>query len=225
MKPRLAVPILLSVAVLGLVYWAPGLLARAAAQEQVTTTAAAAATLPGVSGEYEYVGSNKCKKCHIKEYKSWEDTKMAKAFETLKPGQASEAKQKFNLDPAKDYTKDETCLACHTTGYGKAGGYAIPDPNDAKAVRAMSKLEGVGCESCHGPGSAYIDVFEEIMKSRRKYKVDELYAVGLTKIEATTCTECHNDKSPTHTEAFDFEKQKEKKEELHEHVELQQREG
>jgi hypothetical protein len=177
--------------------------------------------------KYEYVGDSKCKKCHIKEHKSWSKTAKGKAFETLKPGEKADAKKAHGLDPDKDYTKDETCLACHTQGFGHKGGYAVPDPADKNAVKAASKLEGVGCESCHGPGSAYIEVFEDIMKSKRKYKVEELHAVGLTKIEESTCTACHNDKSPTFDSAkgFNYEEAKNKRDEIHELVEIKQREG
>jgi formate-dependent nitrite reductase cytochrome c552 subunit len=207
----------------GLVAWT-GFTSRAIAGEGVAA-AAVATSMPAITGEYEYVGSKKCKKCHMKEHKSWAETKMGQAFNVLKPGEASEAKERFKLDPAKDYTKDETCLPCHTTGFGHAGGYAMPDPNDKKAVKKAKKLESVGCESCHGPGSAYVKVFDEILKSKRSYKVDELYAVGLTKIDATTCTTCHNDTGPTYdpSKPFDFEQQKDQ--DSHERLPLKQREG
>ena len=122
----------------------------------------------GDEGAPTYVGSNKCKKCHLTNHKSWAKTKMGKALETLKPGNATEAKTKHGLEPDKDYTKDESCLKCHTTGFGSDGGYVIPDETDKKAVRRAKKLAGVGCESCHGPGSRYIKVFEDIFKSKRR---------------------------------------------------------
>jgi len=174
--------------------------------------------------DYQFTGNKSCKKCHLNVEKAWQETKHAKAFDTLKPGNAKEAKEKAKLDPAKDYSKDEVCVACHVVGFKQPGGYAIPDPADEKAVKAAAKMENVGCENCHGPGGKYSEVFEEIAKSGRKYKVDELYAVGLKKVEAATCTACHNEKGPTHTgEAFDFEKMKEKG--VHAHEPLKQREG
>lgn len=173
---------------------------------------------------YAYVRSSKCKKCHIKEHKSWKKTKMAKAFETLKPGQAVEAKLKFKLDPQKDYTRDTACLKCHTTGFGHKGGYAIPDPSDKKQVKTAKKLQGVGCESCHGPGSEYIKVFTEIFKSKRKYNIEELYAVGLTKMDAGACTQCHNEEGPTHDPSKPFDFAAMKAQDAHENVPLKQRE-
>src|SRR5262245_3654956 len=73
--------------------------------------------------EPKYEGSKSCQKCHFKEYGSWQKTQMAQAFKSLKPGEKAEVKTKINLDPAKDYTKEAKCVACHVTGYGKPGGY------------------------------------------------------------------------------------------------------
>ena len=151
----------------------------------------------------EYVGSHKCKICHSKEYKSWAKTEMGKALNTLKPGEASEARTKAGLDSAKDYTTDESCLGCHTTAFGK-GGFAIEA--DEKKAKKMNKAFGaVGCESCHGPGSEYVKLHTEIKKSKRTYKVEEMYAAGMTKIEESTCTACHNDKSPTSAGEFKYD--------------------
>lgn len=177
----------------------------------------------GQAPKFEYVGSTKCKKCHLPEYKSWEKTKKGHALETLKPGQAKEAKELAKLDSTKDYSRDAQCVKCHTTGFSEKGGYTVPDSQNEAAVKASEKLAHVGCESCHGPGSGYLPIFEEITKSKRKYKVEELHAAGLTKIEKSTCTSCHNEQSPTFKE-FDFEKMKEKRDQIHEKVELKQRE-
>lgn len=196
-----------------------------AADRTVAATAAMAlSSAPGQDTSYTYVGSKKCKKCHIKQHKSWAKTRMGKAIEILQPGNSKEAKEKFNIDVNEDFTKDPTCLKCHTTGFGMPGGYAVPDPNDKKAVRKAKKLEGVGCESCHGPGSEYVKVFDEIQKAKRNYKVEELYAVGLTKIDESTCKVCHNQESPSigPDDVFDYAQRKE--EGTHEHFELKQRE-
>jgi len=173
---------------------------------------------------YAYVGSKKCKKCHIKQYKSWEKTRMSHAFEILVPGQHKEAKEKFHVDVTTDFTKNAKCLKCHTVGFGKEGGYATADPSDKKATRRAKKLMGVGCECCHGPGSAYIKVFKEILKSKRKYKQAELYAVGLNKIGESVCKTCHNEESPTINPGDSFDYEKRKKQGTHEHFPLKQRE-
>lgn len=177
--------------------------------------------------EFAYVGSKKCKMCHKEQYKSWEETTHAKAFELLKPGNASEAKAKFKLDPAKDYSTDESCLACHVLGFGKTGGYAVPDAADEKAVKKMEKLASVGCESCHGPGKEYCVLKKDIKKEKRKYKFEEMAAAGMIKIEESTCTRCHNDKSVTYDESkvLKYEEMLKNDKAIHAHVPLELREG
>ncbi len=100
-----------------------------------------------VADDFAYDGRKKCSGCHKSQYKSWKQTGHAKALESLRAGEKSEAKEKAGLDPAKDYSEDKKCIACHTTGFGMEGGYEIEDPSKYTV--------GVGCESCHGPGKKY----------------------------------------------------------------------
>lgn len=171
-----------------------------------------------------YVGSKTCKKCHMKQHKSWEKTKMAQTFEVLKSGQNADKKTEAKLDPAKDYTSDEQCLKCHVVGFGTESGYTIPAADDKKAQRNAKKMMGVGCESCHGPGSEYTKLHKEIQDNKRKYKVEEMYAAGMTKIDAQVCAKCHNAESPFAIEGQDFDYEKRKDEGIHEHFPLQYRE-
>jgi hypothetical protein len=228
-KGRMIGTLVVALGMMVLVAW--GLTSPVSADHNVAAVSSApqmvaAAGLAEGEEEYSYVGSKKCKMCHKEQYKSWEQTKKFKTLDILKPGESAESKTKAGLDPSKDYTKDESCLECHTTGFGKKGGYAIPDPADEKAVKKAGKLAGGGCECCHGPGSAYVELHKEIKKAKRMYKVEEMYAVGLTKIEEKTCTACHNEKSPTYdptASPFDFEKMKD--DGGHDHFPLQYREG
>ncbi len=133
-----------------------------------------------------YVGAKTCKACHIKQYKSWEQTTMAKSFENLKPGVKAEEKKKAGLDPNKDYTGDKNCLKCHTTGYGKQGGF--------KSLADTPDLINVQCESCHGPGGD----FKEVMKKDKQFKIAEARAAGLVvpNEKLNNCMDCHGGDSP-----------------------------
>jgi hypothetical protein len=84
-------------------------------------------------GASRYIGVNACAVCHAEEYRFWKKTGHARAYATL----VDEHKQ-FNLD----------CVSCHVTGYEKPGG---------STVTHVEKLENVGCENCHGPGSRHVD--------------------------------------------------------------------
>ncbi|MEE8329564.1 MAG: cytochrome c family protein, partial [Thermodesulfovibrionia bacterium] len=134
----------------------------------------------------EYLGVKKCKMCHIKQYKAWKKTNMATSFESLKSGIKAEAKKKAGLDPNKDYTSDAKCLGCHTTGYGKPGGF--------KSLAETPKLVGGQCEVCHGPGSDY----RKVMMKNPKYKIAEMKAAGLVvpSEDEKGCLECHGSDSP-----------------------------
>jgi hypothetical protein len=162
--------------------------------------------------EYAFVGNKKCKACHRKQFKSWEETAMAMAFESLKPGVKAEAKTAAGLDPNKDYTTDATCLPCHVLGYGKPGGFVSADETPEAA--------GVGCESCHGAGAGYIEDGYMTLKNK-EYKQSELVAVGLNLIdEAKDCTVCHNANSPTGPDPYVFNYEEQRLEGSHEHIEM-----
>lgn len=103
-----------------------------------------------VAEENSFVGVKACVKCHDLHGESWATTTHAKAFESLKPGARKDAKVKAKLDPNKDYTADEQCVGCHSTGFGKPGGYELGAKPGGKRM-----LGSVGCESCHGPGGSY----------------------------------------------------------------------
>jgi hypothetical protein len=141
---------------------------------------------------YTYVGAETCGMCHKSEkqgnqFSVWQNSAHAKAFETLQTDTANQiAKAKGLTEPA---AKSWKCLKCHVTGYNL----------DATMLGKKFKIEdGVQCETCHGPGSAYKDM--KIMKDK-----DLAVKNGLIlhdNIEEF-CVSCHNSESPTFVK-FDF---------------------
>ena len=113
----------------------------------------------------EYLGEKKCKKCHIKDHKTWADTKHAEAFSYLNAEQQ----------------KDPECVKCHTTGYGKGGFVSVAESED---------LQNVQCEQCHGPGGEHVPLMDQLKKD----KVDKAEYPADKKINKTPtgCTQCHN---------------------------------
>jgi hypothetical protein len=69
-----------------------------------------------------------------------QDGERVRAPETRCP----ERKKAAGLDPAKDYTKDQECLPCHTVGYGKPGGYV--DPKKTPTISASAAKTAMGRE-------------------------------------------------------------------------------
>ena len=85
----------------------------------------------------EHVGSEACHSCHSAEFATWSSGRHAHAGDTL-----TEA----------DKAADSDCLACHTTGFDRSGGF----PPSA-VLADQPDLGRVGCESCHGPGGDHIE--------------------------------------------------------------------
>ncbi|MHC4424696.1 MAG: cytochrome c family protein, partial [Planctomycetota bacterium] len=168
-----------------------------------------------------YIGVKKCKSCHFKQWNSWRKTKMAQTFEVLKPGVRNEEKTKLKFDPNRDYTKDATCLGCHTSGFGIPGGYIVPADGDAKEQAADNA--GVTCEGCHGPGSKSVEIQEDIKENKRPYKFAELRAVGFHKAGVRSCTPCHNASDPGKEPGYHFAYEEKRKEGQHENIELKYR--
>ncbi len=84
-----------------------------------------------------FVGSEACKTCHTAEYKQWSESHHAHAFEALTQIAKRPAHRHF----------DGECVVCHTVGFGYKSGY--------RNELATPGLKHVGCEACHGPGSAH----------------------------------------------------------------------
>ncbi len=131
----------------------------------------------------EYTGSRACRRCHLREYRSWQQTAHAQIFSLLEPGVRPEAKEKVNLHADVDYRETELCLGCHTVGYGEPSGFV--------SLEETPDLAGVGCETCHGAGGDYIH--DDVMgKDNNDHSFDEVIAKGLIyPVPETVCRQCH----------------------------------
>lgn len=85
-----------------------------------------------------YVGSSACMNCHEDEYANFTTyAKKSKSYQSIE-------RMKKGLTE-KDL---ENCYRCHTTGYGKPGGFVSEEETP--------ELKNAGCEVCHGPGSLHL---------------------------------------------------------------------
>ncbi|MEW6570432.1 MAG: cytochrome c family protein [Nitrospirota bacterium] len=85
-----------------------------------------------------YIGSDKCKQCHQDEYNNFITyAKKATSFRSIERVR-------------KGLTEEELkgCYFCHTTGYGKPGGFISEEKTP--------HLKNAGCEVCHGPGELHV---------------------------------------------------------------------
>lgn len=137
--------------------------------------------------ESSYEGRKKCSSCHKSQFQSWQDTAHGQALKILEGGEKAEAKKRAGLDPDKDYTEDEKCVGCHTTGFGLDGGYDIGDPS--------TYLVNVTCESCHGPGSGYQlrhrEAAERFENQKQAMPRQELVDAGQEFEFVERCNACH----------------------------------
>jgi hypothetical protein len=118
----------------------------------------------------KYVGSESCSECHVEDYETWEETKHAHAWQTL-----------VDAEPVRygwPVTAYPDCVACHTVGYGERSGFVNMD--------RTPRLGSVGCEACHGAGSAHVESGGTTLMGR---------------VGAASCTGCHDFEQ---TPDFDF---------------------
>lgn len=118
----------------------------------------------------KYIGAAKCKMCHNKaekgeQYNKWLASPHAKAMQSLKGADATNPK----------------CLKCHSTAAGV----------DQGLIASITVVEGVSCESCHGPGSLY--KVATVMKDQKASM-----AKGLILPDEKVCKKCHNEESPNY---------------------------
>jgi len=139
------------------------------------------------SQELTYTGAVKCKICHKtekqgKQYPIWQDNQHSKTFAALSSPEAAPKAQEMGVE---NPCESPECLECHAPLHEKA-----PD----------FKEEGVTCEICHGPGSAYKKL--KIMKSRAESVANGLKIYESSEAIKTHCLTCHEN---AHGTSFDFE--------------------
>jgi len=119
--------------------------------------------------ERVYVGAKACGECHPREFANHMNfSKKAASFGSIEV-----------MKPKLTAIEYNECLSCHTTGYGKPGGFV--------SETETPELKNAGCEVCHGPGSLHIE-------SGDPDDIDhDLTMEG--------CIVCHN---PDRVKAFDF---------------------
>jgi hypothetical protein len=87
--------------------------------------------------EAAYVGAEACSSCHEGQYASFmEKSAKAHSWKSLE-----------KMLPKLTEDEKKECYACHTTGYGKPGGFLSLEQTPEKA--------NLSCEACHGPGSLH----------------------------------------------------------------------
>lgn len=139
------------------------------------------------SQEFTYIGAGKCKICHKTEkqgqqFPIWEESKHSKTSSALSSPDAGARAQEMGVENPAESPK---CLKCHAPLFEKAADF---------------KEEGVTCEVCHGPGSAYKKL--SIMKSREESVANGLTVKDSPELRKKFCSTCHEN---AHGQPFDTE--------------------
>ena len=122
--------------------------------EQRARATKAASVVPDKGPHYASSGS--CVNCHSDEFARWTLTGHARAWRVL---------------VERRETENPECIACHTTGYGEAGGFGELSSTNIR------KYKSVQCEMCHGPLGGHPNN-------------TSVEAVAITE---ATCTGCHDE--------------------------------
>jgi hypothetical protein len=146
---------------------------------------AEASKAPAASEGATYVGANKCRMCHTKQFKAWSETPHAAALANMAKADAktvADIAAKLKIEVKDGAAKTDGCISCHVTGFKLAGGFPAADST------RHANVSMVGCESCHGPGSKHI------ASSKETKKTTISKAVG-----TAMCMQCHTpDMSPNY---------------------------
>jgi len=141
--------------------------------------------IPHPSG-VRFLGSKSCEDCHEKEFDIWEETPHSWALDSLvHPGERSEIPRHF----------DPECLSCHVVGWNPQ--MHFPYVSGYLGLDETPLMHNVGCENCHGPGSAHVDA--ETLNADDKELLEKYrLQVRLPLEEAEKkCMDCHDlDNSP-----------------------------
>nr|WP_320191779.1 cytochrome c family protein [uncultured Desulfobacter sp.] len=115
---------------------------------------------PVFAEEKKFVGINACRDCHEEQYDTFmKYSKKADSFLEIKKMEKSLTSEEY-----------AECFECHTTGYGKPGGFV--------SESQTPDLKNPGCEVCHGPGSVHVETEDP----------DDI----ITEITMDHCVVCHD---------------------------------
>jgi hypothetical protein len=125
----------------------------------------AATVTPCLSGQAQeltaraFVGSVACEPCHPGEYNRFNlHARKSHSFRSI---------ERMQKGLSGDEMKE--CYACHTTGYGKPGGFV--------SLEQTPELKDAGCEVCHGPGKNHVETQDPGRINRN--------------VTVETCQRCH----------------------------------
>ncbi|HCP47543.1 MAG TPA: hypothetical protein DIU15_15995 [Deltaproteobacteria bacterium] len=115
---------------------------------------------PPAESDQRYLGHDSCIQCHPEVAAQWARSPHASGWLHL---------------AERGETGNPDCLTCHTTGFGRSGGFVDPEKDKS--------LLNVQCEACHGPMALHVTE-----AANRGFRPKPGRPVL-----STTCTACHDE--------------------------------
>jgi formate-dependent nitrite reductase cytochrome c552 subunit len=112
-----------------------------------------------VAGAADYVGPETCKGCHAAAYTAWQQSKHARATDSLSDTQKKDARcLSCHAPDQAQGVSNVSCETCHGGGQNYAPAYVMKDPELARLVGLLDPSEKQ-CRNCHDASSPSLRPF------------------------------------------------------------------
>jgi hypothetical protein len=117
--------------------------------------------LSGVADAADFVGPESCKGCHPAAYEAWQQSKHARAMDSLSEAQKKDARclTCHAPDQAQQATAHITCETCHGGGQYYSPSYVMKDSELARLVGLVDPSEKM-CRTCHDASTPSLRPFD-----------------------------------------------------------------
>ena len=114
--------------------------------------------------EHDYVGAERCKSCHAAEFAAWEASPHAQALQALSPKERADPRcQACHTMVPGDLAVDlqgVQCESCHGPGRHYSPEWVMRDPDLAKQLSLIAKVDAAACARCHTDASPAVGGFD-----------------------------------------------------------------
>ena len=157
-----------------------------------------------VEREDRYAGSKACQGCHTPIHEHWEHAAgeplvhvpsgLPESIVSTAHGSRSEFERSIL---AQDQQWNPDCLRCHTTGYGQVGGFV--------SIEQTPELQGIGCESCHGPRAKHV-AWQRWQAGHRDTSSAPPEVPRGPEVRHPVCAGCHDQANSPQFKFFQYER-------------------
>lgn len=117
--------------------------------------------VPGVAAAADFVGPESCKGCHPAAYEAWQQSKHARAMDSLSDAQKKDARclTCHAPDLQAQSQANITCETCHGGGQYYSPAYVMKDSELSRLVGLVDPSEKQ-CRTCHDASTPSLRPFD-----------------------------------------------------------------